>query len=193
MWVLKYIASTLQYGIAYTKGNILSRFCASDKARSVDNKRSVMIRCCFSLRSRVVSWVSKKQPMIALSSTEDEYKSTCFASCEAVQLRMILGDMGTLQSKPTQLLCNNQSCIAIAKNLVFHFCTKHIVIQYQFVCKLIMDGEVDLVYYPVIENATNVFTKALGRDLLERHIHRLSIGSKKQFTYGWTLRGGVRY
>ena len=75
-------------------------------AGNVDSKRS-MIAYCFSLGSRVVLWVSKKQPAVALSSTKAKYKSACFASCEAVCLRRILGDMGKVQSKPTQLLCDS--------------------------------------------------------------------------------------
>ena len=68
--------------------------------------------------------------------------------------------------------------MAIAKNLVFHASTKHIEIQYHFVRELIIDEEVDLVYYLTEDNATDIFTKALGRDLLERHLHQLSIGLK---------------
>ena len=113
--------------ITYTTGKDLIDFCDSDWARDMDSTRS-MIGYCLSLGSRIVSWVSKKQPTIALSSTEAEYKSTCFAFCEVVCLRRILGDMGATQSDPTQLLCDNQSCMAIAKNPVFHAHTKHIEI-----------------------------------------------------------------
>ena len=83
MRVLKYNKGMLEYGITYIKGNILIGFCDSDWERDVDNRRSVT-SYYFSLGSRVVSWVSKKQPTVALSSTEAEYKSTCFASCKAV-------------------------------------------------------------------------------------------------------------
>ena len=79
--------------------------------------------------------------------------------------------MSAMQSDLTQLLCDHQSCMAIAKNPVFHARTKHIEIQYHFVRELIMDGEVDFVYCLTTENATEIFTKALGRDLLERHFH----------------------
>ena len=61
--------------------------------------------------------------------------------------------------------------MAIAKNPVFHARRKHMEIQYHFVRELIMDGEVDLVYYLTTENAADIFMKALGRDLLERHLH----------------------
>ncbi len=80
---------------------------------------------------------------MALSSTEAKYKAACFASCEAVWLRRILGDMGVPQKETKVLLCDNQSCMAIAKNPVFHARTKHIEIQYHYVRELILDGEVE--------------------------------------------------
>ena len=73
MWVLKYIKGMLEYGITYTKGNTLTRFHDLDWAGDVDNKRSVTYYY-FSVRYGIVSWVSKKQPTVALSSSEAEYK-----------------------------------------------------------------------------------------------------------------------
>ena len=177
MRVLRYIKGTQGYGITYAKGNSLSGFCDSDWAGDIDSRRSVT-GYCFSLGSGVVSWISKKQPTVALSSTEAEYKAACFAACEAVWLRRILGDMGAVQEQPTELLCDNQSCMAIAKNPVFHARTKHIEVQYHFVRELIVGEEVDLQYCPTVDNCADIFTKALGRDPLERHLHRLGIGPK---------------
>ncbi|MCO5611074.1 hypothetical protein L7F22_065324 [Adiantum nelumboides] len=136
---------TLDYGITYTRGgdSTLVGFCDSDWAGDIDGRRSV-IGYCFSLGSGVISWISKKQPTIALSSTEAEYKAACFASCEALWLRRLLGDMGAIQEQPTMLLCDNQSCMAIARNPVFHAHTKHIEVQYHFVRELILDGEVEM-------------------------------------------------
>ncbi|MCO5563526.1 hypothetical protein L7F22_017170 [Adiantum nelumboides] len=106
--VLRYIAGTLDYGITYTRGgySTLVGFCDSDWARDIDGRRS-MTGYCFSLGSGVISWISKKQPTVALSSTEAEYKAACFASCEALWLRRLLGDMGAVQEQPTMLLCDN--------------------------------------------------------------------------------------
>ena len=56
--------------------------------------------------------------------------------------------MGVQQEDATVLLCDNQSCMAIAKNPVFHARTKHIEIQYHYVRELIEDGVVELVYCP---------------------------------------------
>ena len=95
MQVLKYIKGTLEYGISYTKGNTLIGFCDLDWAEDVDGWTSVT-SYYFSLGFGVVSWVSEKQLMVALSSTKAKYKLSCFASCEAVWLRRTLWDMGVV-------------------------------------------------------------------------------------------------
>ncbi|MCO5556773.1 hypothetical protein L7F22_010325 [Adiantum nelumboides] len=178
--VLRYIAGTLDYGITYTRGgdSTLVGFCDSDWAGDIDGRRSV-IGYCFSLGSGVISWISKKQPTVALSSTEAEYKATYFASCEALWLRRLLGDMGAVQEQPTMLLCDNQSCMAIARSPVFHARTKHIEVQYHFVRELILDGEVEMEYCPTMDNCADIFTKVLGSKTLERHFHQIGVGPKQ--------------
>lgn len=128
------------------------------------------------LASGVISWLSKKQPTVALSSTEAEYRAACTAACEALWLRRILGDMDMAQKDATTLLCDNQSCIAIAKNPVFHARTKHIEVHYHFVRELISDGSIELLYCPTADNLADVFTKALSRDQLDHLIRRMGIG-----------------
>ena len=86
--------------------------------------------------------------------------------------------MVAIQSNLTQLLSDNQSYMAIAKNPIFHACTKHIEIQYHFIRDLIMDEEVDLVYYLTTENATDIFTKALEETCLRGIFINLALGQK---------------
>ncbi|KAH7433075.1 hypothetical protein KP509_07G054000 [Ceratopteris richardii] len=114
MRILRYIAGTLDFGILYTTGDTLQGYCDSDWAGDCDSRKSVS-GYCFSLGSGIFSWVSRKQPTLALSSTEAEYKAACFASCEAVWLRRILADIGFPSNMPIVLKCDNQSCMAIAK------------------------------------------------------------------------------
>lgn len=86
--------------------------------------------------------------------------------------------MGVQISGATILHCDNQSCMAIAKNPVFHARTKHIEIQYHYVRELIEDEIVELEYCPTMDNCADIFTKALGKDQLSRHLHRLGLGPK---------------
>ena len=110
-----------------------------------------------------MSWSSKKQPTVSLSSTEVEYKALCNATCEAVWIRRILEDVGHKQMKPSVLKCDNQSSIKLAYNPIYHARTKHIEIQHHFVREKIQEKEIVLTYCNTIENVANIFTKPLGK------------------------------
>jgi hypothetical protein len=93
--VLMYLKGTLDYGIKYTDAsNVeLIGYSDSDWARNMDDRRST-IGYAFNIGSRVVSWSSKKQPTVSLSSIEAEYKALCATTCEVVWLRRLLQDVG---------------------------------------------------------------------------------------------------
>ena len=76
------------------------------------------------------------------------------------------------------LHCDNQRCIAIAKNPVFHARTKHIEVQYHFVQELIDHEEVEFEYCSTEKNVADIFTKALGKGSFKHHLHRVGIGNK---------------
>ena len=177
MRILRYIKSTIEYGIMYGTGETLTGFCDSDWAGDCDSRKSIS-RFCFTLGSGAFSWSSKKQPIVALSSTEAEYKAACFAACEVVWLRRILAHLGVQVKEATVLKCNSQSCMAIAKNPVFHARTKHIEIQYHYVCELIEDEVVELEYCPTQLNRDDIFTKALPKDLHDQHLQQLGVGPR---------------
>ena len=178
MQILRYIKGTLEYGITYGEGATLTGFCDSDWAGDSDSRKSVS-GYCFTLGSGAVSWSSKKQPTEALSSTEAEYKAACFAACcQAVWLRRILAHLGVQVNTTSTIKCDNQSCMAIAKNPVFHARTKHIEIQYHYVRELIEDEVVELEYCPTQENCADIFTKPLTSNLHFPHLQQLGIGPR---------------
>ena len=71
MCILRYIKSTIEYGIMYGTSETLTSFCDSDWARDCDSRKSIF-EFCFTLGSRAFSWSSKKQPTVALSSIEED-------------------------------------------------------------------------------------------------------------------------
>eukprot|EP00253_Pinus_taeda_P012337 PITA_12337 len=118
---LRYVSGTHDYGLLYTRSSdpTLSGYTDSDWAGSVDVCKSTT-GYVFSLGSGAVTWTSKKQQAVALSSTKAEYWGAVKASCEAVWLRRMLGDMHVSQAGPTPLFCGNQGVLKLAKNPVFH-------------------------------------------------------------------------
>ena len=98
-----------------------------DWARSISDRKSTLGRC-FCLGSTMSSWFSKKQSSVALSMTEAEYIATCSASCEAIWLRKLMSGLFNLELDTTVILCDNQSCMKMTENPVFHDKSKHIEI-----------------------------------------------------------------
>ena len=73
----------------------------------------------------MISWFSRKQSSVALGTLEAEYIAVCSASCEAIWLRKLMSGLFDLELNTTVILCDNQSCIKMTENLVFHDMSKH--------------------------------------------------------------------
>ena len=85
------------------------------------------------LVSGVVSWFSKKQKSVALSSAEAEYIAASMETCEAIWLRKFLVALFGQKVETTVIHCDNQSCIKLSENPLFHDRSKHIDIMYHFI------------------------------------------------------------
>ena len=105
--ILRYLAGTVDYGLDYRRfdGVGLVGFTDSNWAGSVLDRKSTS-GCCFSLGSAVVSWFSRKQKSVALSSADAEYMAASQANCEALWLRKLMGDLFDMELSPTVIQCN---------------------------------------------------------------------------------------
>ncbi|XP_016650516.1 PREDICTED: uncharacterized mitochondrial protein AtMg00810-like [Prunus mume] len=119
--VLRYIQGTLNFGIEFIKGKIttLISYCDSDWAGSEDDMTSTS-GYAFTLGSGAFSWASIKQNTVALSTAEVEYVSAAEVTSQAKWLRFVLEDFGEEQVEGTQIMCDNTSAIAMAKNPFLH-------------------------------------------------------------------------
>ena len=81
---------------------------------------------------------------MSLSTAEAEYVAACSASCEAVWLRKLLSDLFDLQLDATSIYCDNQSCVKLSENPVFHEKSKHIDIKYHYTRDMVQRGAVKL-------------------------------------------------
>ena len=106
--VLMYLKGTIDYGLKYEanqKINLEGYVDSYWAGSAIDRKRT--LGCCFSMGSGVISWFSRKQSYVALSTVEVEYVAACLASCEAVWLRNLLSDLFDLQLDATCIYCDN--------------------------------------------------------------------------------------
>ncbi|KAK1438803.1 hypothetical protein QVD17_04614 [Tagetes erecta] len=174
--ILKYVASTTKFGIWYKKnqGIELMGYSDSDWASCLDDRKSLSAYV-FTLGTGMVSWRSKKQPTVALSSTEAEYISATGATCQALWLRRVLEDLGYKQNKPTMIYCDNKSAIHLAKNPVTDGRTRHIDIKYHFIREMIGKEQVNLEFCNTYNQVADVFTKSLAREKFVYFRHKLGV------------------
>ena len=98
------------------------------------------------LGTGAVSWSSKKQPIVTLSSIEAEFIAATACACQAIWLRRILKEMQFKLRNATTICCDNNSTIKLSKNPVLHGRSKHIDIKYYFLRDICKDGAIELNY-----------------------------------------------
>ncbi|KAJ7285385.1 hypothetical protein O6H91_05G047100 [Diphasiastrum complanatum] len=99
----------------------------------------------------------------------------CSAGHEAIWLRQILDEVVMKQENPMTIHSDCQSGIQLAKNLVFHARTKHIEIQYHFICERLLSREIHVVHCSTYEQLADIFTKPLVREKFDRFRSKLSV------------------
>ena len=166
--ILRYIKGTLNYGLKFTYSDkfVLQGYSDADWAGEVETRKSTS-GYVFLLGNCCVSWRSKKQSIVALSSTEAEYVSLCSAAQETIWLRNLLSSVGFEQTAPTVIHEDNQGAIALSHNPKDHPRTKHIDIKYHFVRQTIEDNRVTLLYCPTERMVADTLTKGLSKPLFE--------------------------
>ena len=182
--VLRYLRGTRELGILYGGKVCVKRtrlvsyyarnldtelvgYCDSDWGSDPATSRSTTGHA-YMLAGGPVSWESRLQPTVALSSTEAEYMAACSAVQEAVHLRQLLADIGYEQEGPRTIYEDNQGCIALSGNPVVGKRSKHIAIRYHFTRERVESGEVKLVHVPTEHQYADLLTKSLARVKVER-------------------------
>jgi len=134
---LRYIKGTIHLRLIFKRNNVkenyIVRYVDSDWAGDSIDRRSTA-GYIFQVLGCSVSWVNKKQPTVALSSTEAEYVAMSTAASEACWLRFFLKDfMLNREFTCVKLYEDNQPAIRVSKNPEFHKRLKHVDIKYRFI------------------------------------------------------------
>ncbi len=143
----------------------LQGFVDADMGGDLDGRKSTT-GYVFTLGGTTVSWVSKLQKKVALSTTEAEYVAVTEASKEMIWLRSFLEELGQKLDDST-LHCDSQSAIHLAKNPVYHSRTKHIQVRYHFIRSVLEDGILMLEKIPRSKNPADMLTKTVTIDKLK--------------------------
>jgi histone deacetylase 1/2 len=160
--ILHYIRANLELKLVYGSTNksfTLSGYCDASYANEIDYySRSGY---GFMLGDSLISWYSKKQPVIAQSAAEAEYYAASVASNEAVWLQKLLKELG-FDQKTVTLYEDNQACIALTKNPEDHKRTKHIQVKFHVIRYYVSKGFIKLVYCNTKEQLADMFTKGVS-------------------------------
>ncbi|KAH9704480.1 retrovirus-related pol polyprotein from transposon RE1 [Citrus sinensis] len=153
--VLKYLQATITYGLHIQKEGILKTvgltgYSYADWACDVDDRKSIGAYCIY-LGNNIISWSSKKQPIVAKSSTESEYRALSSTSSELSWLQSLFSELKIMKLPPPVLWCDNQRAGDLARNPVFHSKSKHIELDVHYIRDNVLKKELEIRYIPTEE------------------------------------------
>ncbi|KAD4584677.1 hypothetical protein E3N88_22278 [Mikania micrantha] len=167
--ILRYVKGTFNFGITYSKSSTgkLQVFTDSDYAQDIEDRRCTS-GYVFLLSDAAISWSSRKQDIVALSSTEAEYVAAANCACHCVWLKGLLGELTGKKLGIVEINCDNNSTINLSMNPVMHRRTKHIDVRYHFLRELVNKDEVKLLFCPSIEQIADAMTKPIKLETFEK-------------------------
>ena len=158
--VYRYLISTKELHLTYG-GEVKPLAGYTDADRSMAEDHRAISGYAFLIDGGAVSWSSKKQEIVSLSTTESKYIAATHAAKEALWLHSLISELFAPLAQPVTLFSDNQSTIALAKDHQYHAHTKHIDVHFHFIHWVVNDGKLRLIFCPTDDMVANTLTKAL--------------------------------
>jgi hypothetical protein len=174
--IFRYLKGTKEFGLWYPKGKYISLISYTDAnwAGFIDDRRSTS-GATFYLDECLLSWLSKKQSSVSLSTTEAEYIATETCCTHVLWMKQNLIDIHVEYDEPNPIYCDNINAINISKNPVMHSKMKHIPIKYHFIREHVEKNNIRVEYVGTKEQMENIFTKLLPQEAFEYLHQRLRV------------------
>jgi transposase InsO family protein len=174
--VLRYLRGSRDFALTYdgSENRDFVGYSDADWAGDTDTRRSttgltvIMAGCA-------VSWASRLQRTVALSTTEAEYMALAEVAREITWIRALVKDVGYKVDAPTRVNCDNQGTIALVKNPVHHKRTKHIDIRYHFTREKHEAEEISVEYCSTQDMLADILTKGLAKPKFEEIREKLGL------------------
>jgi len=159
-WIFCYLAGLRDLWLSYGKACCtLIGYTNADGSMAEDCH--AILGYTFLIDGSTVSWSSKWQEIVSLSTTESKYVAVTHSIKEVLWLRSLLSEVFSPFKDPMTMLCDNQSVIVLTHNHQYHTHTKHIDVRFHFIHWVVDQGIVRLVYCPTKDMVADVLTKAL--------------------------------
>jgi hypothetical protein len=172
--VLNYLISTKDLRLCLGGELTCSGYSDSDWAEDRDDRRSTS-GYTFQVGNGAISWKSRKQATVSLSSTEAEYKALSDSFKEGLWLHHLLTELHLRPNTAIPLHVNNEGAEALAKNPKHHARTKHIHARYHFIRECVQEEEISLLHVSTHDMQADMLTKPLSRVLLEKNQERFGL------------------
>lgn len=175
---VRYITGSLSQGILLRADSDLSvtAFCDSDWNTCPLTRRSVSAYIV-QLGHSPISWKTKKQKTVSMSSAEAEYRSMAFTLKELKWIKQLLAAFGVRHDQPMRLFCDSKSAIYIAANPVFHERTKHVESDCHFVRDAVIEKLITTEHINTKEQPADILTKALPSTTFAYLLSKLEVHS----------------
>jgi hypothetical protein len=179
--IMRYLVYTPKFRLWYPKGSTfdLIGYSSANWVGCKIDRKSTSETCQFLGRS-LVSWASKKQNSVALSTAEAEYTAVGYCCAQLLWMRQTLRYYGYKLSK-VPLLCDNESAIRMADNLVEHSRTKQKDIRYHFLRDHQQRWDIEIAYVSTKEQLVDIFTKPLDEKMFTKLRNELNILDSQNF------------
>ncbi|KAK2401718.1 putative mitochondrial protein [Trifolium repens] len=160
--IFRYLKGTTNLGLLYKKSldSKLVGFCDADYAGDKIERKSTSGNCQF-IGENLISWASKRQTTIALSTTEAEYISAAKCCTQLLWMKYQLEDYNIAESS-IPLYCDNTAAIHLSKNPILHSRAKHIEIKHHFIRDHVQKGTIDIQFIDTEHQWADIFTKPLA-------------------------------
>lgn len=174
--VLRYLKGKVELGVFYNRVDVeeLVAYTDSDYAGDIDDRNSTS-GYVFLLSGGAISWASKKQHVVTLSTTGAGFVEASSCACQCVWMRRVLEKIGLSQSKCTVIMCDNSLTIKLSKNPAMHDRSKHIDVRFHFLRDLTKKEVVKLVHSSTSNQVVDIMTKPLKFDVFQKLRDQLGV------------------
>ena len=167
--LFRYLKGSLDYKLVYGPTNSSQLFITytdADHGGNPDNGRSTSGYAVL-IGGGAVSWSSRLQSVVSLSTTEAEYIAAVEAGKEIIWMRNLLTEFGYTHTSPSHLLIDNNSAVSVAKNPEHHGRMKHLDLRFHWLRDTVEAGHISPIHIPTTSQAADIFTKPLKRQKID--------------------------